>query len=290
MQRLGISAYRFSTAWPRVLPQGKGQINEAGLAFYDRLVDALLAARITPWLCFYHWDLPQTLQDLGGWQTRDIANWFTDYAMIVHRRLGDRVKRYATFNEPNVISVLGHALGLHAPGVTDREATFKTIHHINLSHGKAIAALRADNKDLILGIVNNLGPAVPASGSEADKKAANYADAIWNRAFVDPQFLGRYPALLESDLAPYVKPDDLATIHQPLEYFGVNHYSPNYIKHDPNAVLGYSNPPPPEGTPVTGMGWEISPQAFRDQLLDIQQRYGRSPFTSPKMALATRRP
>ncbi len=109
--------------------------------------------------------------------------------------------------------------GLHAPGVTDREATFKTIHHINLSHGKAIAALRADNKDLILGIVNNLGPAVPASGSEADKKAAQYADAIWNRAFADPQFLGRYPALLESDLAPYMKPDDLATIHQPLEFF-----------------------------------------------------------------------
>ena len=198
--------------------------------------------------------------------------------MIVHRRLGDRVKRYATFNEPNVISVLGHATGDHAPGLTDREATFKTIHHINLSHGKAIEALRADNKDLILGIVNNLGPAVPASGSEADKKAAEYADAIWNRAFADPQFLGRYPALLEEDLAPYLQPDDLATIHQPLDYFGVNHYSPNYIKHDPDAVLGYSNAPPPEGTPVTGMGWEISPRAFYDQLMDIHQRYGPIPI------------
>ncbi len=278
MQRLGISAYRFSTAWPRILPEGKGQINQAGLAFYDRLVDALLAAGISPWLCFYHWDLPQALQDLGGWQNRDIADWFADYAMIVHRRLGDRVRHYATFNEPNVISVLGHALGIHAPGLTDREATFKTIHHINLSHGKTIAALRADKKDLILGIVNNLGPAVPASEAEADKKAADYADAVWNRAFADPQFLGRYPALLEEDLAPHLKPDDLVTIHQRLDYFGVNHYSPNYIKHDSDAVLGYSNPPPPEGTFVTGMGWEVSPRAFFDQLMDIEKSYGPIPI------------
>jgi beta-glucosidase len=278
MKRLGISAYRFSTAWPRILPKGKGQINQAGLDFYDRLIDALLAAGITPWLCFYHWDLPQALQDVGGWQNRDIADRFTDYAMIVHRRVGDRVKRYATFNEPNVISVLGHATGDHAPGLTDREATFKAIHHINLSHGKAIAALRADNKDLILGIVNNLGPAVPASGSQADKKAADYADAIWNRVFADPQFLGSYPALLQGDLASSIRPDDLATIHQPLDYFGVNHYSPNYTKHDPDAVLGYSTVPPPEGTPVTGMGWEISPRAFYDQLMDIHQRYGPIPI------------
>ena len=277
MRRLGISAYRFSTAWPRILPQGKGQVNQAGLDFYDRLIDAILGAGITPWLCFYHWDLPQALQDLGGWQNRDIADRFTDYAMIVHRRVGDRVKRYATFNEPNVISVLGHATGDHAPGLTDREATFKTMHHINLSHGKAIAALRADNKDLILGIVNNLGPAVPASESEADKTAAEYADAIWNRVFADPQFLGSYPALLLGDLAPYVRPGDLATIHQPLDYFGVNHYSPNYTKRDPGAVLGCSTVAPPKAAPVTGMGWEISPRAFYDQLMDIHQRYGPIP-------------
>jgi beta-glucosidase len=278
MQRLGISAYRFSTAWPRILPQGKGQANQAGLDFYDRLIDAILGAGITPWLCFYHWDLPQALQDLGGWQNRDIADRFTDYAMIVHRRVGDRVKHYATFNEPNVISVLGHATGDHAPGLSDREATFRTIHHINLSHGKAIAALRADNQDLILGIVNNLGPAVPASESEPDKTAADYADAIWNRVFADPQFLGSYPALLQGDLAPYMRPGDLATIHQPLDYFGVNHYSPNYTKHEPGAVLGYSTVAPPKSTPVTGMGWEISPRAFYDQLMDIHERYGPIPI------------
>ena len=278
MQRLGISAYRFSTAWPRILPQGMGQVNQAGLDFYDRVIDAILGAGITPWLCFYHWDLPQALQDLGGWQNRDIADRFTDYAMIVHRRVGDRVKHYATFNEPNVISVLGHATGDHAPGLTDRKATFKTIHHINLSHGKAIAALRADKKDLILGIVNNLGPAVPASESEADQTAADYADAVWNRVFADPQFLGSYPALLQGDLAPYVQPGDLATIHQSLDYFGVNHYSPNYTKRDPGAVLGCSTVAPPKGAPLTGMGWEISPRAFYDQLMDIHQRYGPIPI------------
>ena len=279
MQRLGISAYRFSTAWPRILPQGKGQINQAGLDFYDRLVDALLAAGITPWLCFYHWDLPQALQDLGGWQNRDIADWFTDYAMIVHRRLGDRVKRYATFNEPNVISVLGHATGDHAPGLTDREATFKTIHHINLSHGKAIAALRADNKDLILGIVNNLGPAVPASGSEADKKAAEYADAIWNRAFADPQFLGRYPALLEGGpCALYADPMTLPRSISRSIISGSTIIRPTTPSTTRTQCSVTRTQPPPQGAPVTGMGWEISPQAFHDQLMDIHQRYGPIPI------------
>jgi len=278
MQRLGISAYRFSTAWPRILPQGKGQINELGLVFYDRLVDAVLEAGITPWLCFYHWDLPQALQDRGGWSNRDSADWFTDYALIVHRRLGDRVRHYATFNEPNVFTLLGHGLGIHAPGLTDRTATLKAIHHINLAHGKAIAALRRDDRDLTLGIVNNLHPTVPASPSEEDKKAAEWADALWNRAFADPQFLGRYPALLEPEIAPYMQPDDFATIQQPLDYFGVNHYSRNYVRHDPSAVLGYAMSSPPEDVPVTGMGWEINPRVFYDLLMDIHQRYGPIPI------------
>ena len=278
MQRLGISAYRFSTAWPRILPQGTGQINEAGLAFYDRLVDAVLEAGITPWLCFYHWDLPQALQDRGGWSNRDIAEWFRDYALTVHRRLGDRVRHYATFNEPNVLTILGHAAGIHAPGLSDRETTFKAIHHVNLAHGRAVAALRTEDKDLTLGIVNNLGPILPATDSEEDRRAAAYMDALWNRAFAGPQFLGAYPSLLESDIAPYLQPDDLAAIHQPLDYFGVNHYSPNYARHDPQAMFGSSNPPLPAGTPVTGMGWEISPRAFYDQLMDIHRRYGPIPI------------
>ncbi|MDQ2696848.1 MAG: family 1 glycosylhydrolase, partial [Pseudomonadota bacterium] len=201
-----------------------------------------------------------------------------DYAMTVHRRLGDRVRRYATFNECNVFTLLGYAMGIHAPGLTDRDAAFKAVHHVNLAHGKAIKALRDDDKDLILGIVNNLHPALPASDSEADRKATERADALWNRAFPDPQFLGRYPAVLEAELAPYVKADDLSVIHQPLDYFGVNHYSRNFVRHDPQALLGYSHPPLPEGVPVTGMGWEIAPRAFYDQLMDIHRRYGPIPI------------
>ncbi len=278
MQRLGISAYRFSTAWPRILPQGVGQVNEAGLAFYDRLVDAVLAADLTPWLCFYHWDLPQALENKGGWRNRDIAEWYRDYAMAVHRRLGDRVRHYATFNEQNVFTILGHAEGVHAPGLRDREATLKAIHHVNLAHGKAIAELRADDPDLTLGIVHNMQPILPASDSEADRKTAERADALWNRAFADPQYLGRYPAVLEPDMAPYVRDGDLAAIHQRLDYFGINHYSRNFVRHDPNAMFGFGQKPLPEGTPVTGMGWEIAPGAFKDQLMDIHHRYGPIPI------------
>ncbi len=278
MQRLGISAYRFSTAWPRILPQGTGATNPIGFAFYDRLVDALLAAGITPWLCLYHWDLPQALQDRGGWQNRDIADWYTDYALVVHRQLGDRVQHFATFNEPNVFTLLGHALGLHAPGLTDREATLKAIHHVNLAHGQAAAALRAADPDLELGIVNNVQPCVAATPSPEDQRAAERADALWNRAFLDPQFLGRYPTLLEQELAPYLQADDLAMIHQPLDFFGVNHYSRHYIVQDPAAVLGYAMAAVPAGAPVTGMGWEINPGVFRDTLVDIHRRYGPIPI------------
>jgi len=278
MQRLGISAYRFSAAWPRILPQGTGATNPIGFAFYDRLVDALLAAGITPWLCLYHWDLPQALQDRGGWQNRDIADWYTDYALVVHRQLGDRVQHFVTFNEPNVFTLLGHALGLHAPGLTDREATLKAIHHVNLAHGQAAAALRAADPDLELGIVNNVQPCVAATPSPEDQRAAERADALWNRAFLDPQFLGRYPTLLEQELAPYLQADDLAMIHQPLDFFGVNHYSRNYIVQDPAAVLGYAMAAVPPGAPVTGMGWEINPGVFRDTLVDIHRRYGPIPI------------
>lgn len=278
MQRLGISEYRFSTAWPRILPQGTGPTNPLGLAFYDRLVDALMEVGVTPWVCLYHWDLPQALQDRGGWQNRSIADWFTEYALLVHRRLGDRVQRFVTFNEPNVFTLLGHALGLHAPGLRDREAAFKAIHHVNLAHGQATAALLAADPDVRLGIVNNVQPCVGATDAEEDQRAAQRADALWNRVFLDPQFLGHYPASLEQELAPYVQTNDLAVIHQPLDFFGVNHYSCNYVAHDPDAVLGFSMAAVPEGVSVTGMGWEVNPGVFRDTLLDIHRRYGPIPI------------
>ncbi len=278
MQRLGLNAYRFSTSWPRILADGKGTINAAGLDFYDRLVDGLLEAGITPWLCLYHWDLPQALQDLGGWQNRDIADWFADYALIVVHRLGDRVRHYATFNEPSAFSIHGHATGIHAPGLSDRAATLRATHHINLAHGQAIATLRDHDQDLYLGIVNSMGPCLPATPAAADKWAAEQADTLWNRAFADPQFLGRYPTLLKSEIAPYMRADDLATIYQPLDYFGLNHYSQHLFRRDPNALFGFTQVPPSQGVPVTGMGWEINPRAFYQQLVDSHDRYGSVPI------------
>jgi beta-glucosidase len=272
-RRLGLKAYRFSTAWPRILPVGTGQINGAGLDFYERLVDALLEAGVTPWLCLYHWDLPQALQDRGGWQNRDIAHWFADYATVVARRLGDRVKHMATLNEPNVFSILGHGTGDHAPGLKNRAAVFAAIHHANLAHGRGIAALRANAGDLVLGVINNLGPVAPAPPVAENRQAAEWFDALWNRAFADPQFLGRYPARLEAAIAPYQRADDLATIAQPLDYFGLNHYSRMWVSRDGSAALGCQSVPPPPGTPVTGMGWEINPQVFYEQLLDLGDRY-----------------
>ena len=181
----------------------------------------------------------------------------------------------ATLNEPNVAALLGHGTGVHAPGLADRDAALKAIHHLNLAHGRAIAALRDADAGLSLGVVNNLHPAVAASDGAADKDAAALADAYWNRAFADPQFLGRYPELLEPLLAPYIEADDLKSIKQPLDFFGLNHYSPNYIRHDPDAALGFALADPPEGRPVTGMGWEVRPDVFRDLLLDVHRRYGR---------------
>ena len=172
LARGGFDAYRFSTAWPRILPAGSGAIEQRGLDFYDRLVDGLIARGIAPWLCLYHWDLPQALQDQGGWLNRDTCEKFADYAHVVAKRLGDRVKHWAMFNEPNGHALFGHGLGTHAPGLTGLPNVLAAIHHQNLAHGRALQALRADRSDLRLGTVINLQPARPSSDREADRRAA----------------------------------------------------------------------------------------------------------------------
>jgi beta-glucosidase len=163
MQEFGVEAYRFSVAWPRIMPEGRGAINEAGLAFYDRLIDAVIAAGIEPWLCLYHWDLPQALQDKGGWTNRDCAQWFADYANVVAHRYGDRVKRFATFNEPSVFTLFGFCLGGQAPGIVDRSMLLRAIHHVNLGHGAAVDRLRTSVKNASLGAIHNCQPCRPAT-------------------------------------------------------------------------------------------------------------------------------
>ncbi len=238
MQKLGIDAYRFSVAWPRIMPTGRGAINEAGLAFYDRLIDKVIAAGIEPWLCLYHWDLPQGLQEDGGWTNRDCAKWFADYTDVVARRYGDRVKRFATFNEPSVFTLFGFALGGQAPGIVDRAMLLRAIHHVNLGHGAAIDILRATVAGASLGAVHNCQPCRPATDKPEDKAASDMLDAYWNGAFPDPQLRGVYPPLLADLMAPYVQADDLKRICRPVDWFGLNHYSPHYVVASDGNPLG----------------------------------------------------
>ena len=238
MQKLGIGAYRFSVAWPRVMPDGRGAVNEAGLAFYDRLIDSLIASGIEPWLCLYHWDLPQALQDSGGWANRDCAQWFADYTDVIARRYGDRVKRFATFNEPSVFTLFGYCLGGQAPGIVDRAMLLRAIHHVNLGHGAAVDRLRAAVAGASLGAVHNCQPCRPATDKPEDRAASDVLDAYWNGAFPDPQLRGFYPPLLAEAMTPYVKPGDLAQISRPVDWFGLNHYSLHYVVASDRNPLG----------------------------------------------------
>ncbi|MCC7273382.1 MAG: beta-glucosidase [Alphaproteobacteria bacterium] len=273
MRELGVGAYRFSVAWPRVLPRGRGATNAAGLDFYDRLIDDLLAAGIEPWLCLYHWDLPQALQDLGGWEARDSAGWFADYAALVARRYGDRVKHIATFNEPGVFTLFGFVLDWQAPGIRDRAAYLRAMHHVNLAHGAAVDVLRDLVPGARIGAIHNRQPCVPLGDQDADRAAARMLDACWNRAFPDVQIDAAYPAELAAAIEPYQQAGDLARICRPLDWFGLNHYSPIYARADATAPLGFAWCDAPATVPRTAIGWGIDPESFRDTLLDVHRRY-----------------
>lgn len=273
MRDMGVGAYRFSIAWPRVLPDGRGAVNERGIAFYDRLVDGLLAAGIEPWVCLYHWDLPQALQDRGGWANRDSAGWFADYARLVASRLGDRVKRFATFNEPGVFTLFGYAFGWHPPAVDDAAQHHAAIHHVNLAHGAAIDVLRAYLPGASLGTICNLQPVRPVDPTEADRAAAALLDDYWNRAFADPQVRGAYPERLAARIAPFVQEGDMDRIRRPIDWLGINHYSPIYARADARSRLGFAWSDAPADVPRSPIGWQIDPEAFRDTLLDACDRY-----------------
>jgi beta-glucosidase len=273
MRGLGVGAYRFSIAWPRVMPSGRGASNEAGLAFYDRLVDALLAAGIEPWVCLYHWDLPQALQDQGGWLNRDIAGWFADYAALMARRLGDRVHRFATFNEPSVFTLFGYGFAWHPPGLTDPGALHRAIHHVNLAHGAGVDALRAHAASPSVGAIHNMQPSRPVRRTSDDEAAATLLDEYWNKAFPEAQVLGRYPPALARAIEPYVQPGDMDRICRQPDWFGVNHYSPVYATSDAKAPLGFAWGHAPDDVPKSPIGWQLDPAAFRDILIDIDRRY-----------------
>ncbi len=275
MADLGLNAYRFSIAWPRVLPQGSGAINRAGLDFYDRLVDALLEKNITPFATLYHWDLPQPLQDRGGWGNRDVADWFAEYAALTGHVLGDRVKHWITFNEPFAFLVIGHIFGMHAPGLSDPALAFQSSHHTNLAHGDAVRALRAEVSGSSVGITQVSMPVYPATDSEADRVAARRFDGFINRWYWEPPLLGTYPAdIVErlGSIAPTIEPGDLERMAPPLDFYGHNSYTRAVVRDDPESLL-LGAAQVHTHNPETEMGWEIYPDHLYDALTRITRDY-----------------
>lgn len=280
MREIGLQSYRFSIAWSRVLPQGTGRVNAAGLGFYERLVDALLAKGIEPMATLYHWDLPAALDDRGGWLNRDSAQWFAEYADIVFRKLDDRVKLWTTFNEPWVIVHEGYLQGTHAPGHRNRFEAPLVAHHLMLAHGAAVQAYRASGRNKI-GLVVNIEPKHAASQSEADLAATRRADAYMNRQYLDPAVLGSYPAELKEifgEAWPDWPAKDLEAIRQPLDYIGVNYYTRSVNAADPAAWPLYASAVRQPQATYSETGWETFPQGLTDTLLWIKDRYGNPPL------------
>ncbi len=276
IKQVGADAYRFSIAWPRVVPGGDGPVNKAGLDFYDRLVDGLLEAGVTPFATLYHWDLPQVLQDRGGWTVRETSEHFAAYASHVVERIGDRVKDWATLNEPLCSAWIGHLEGRMAPGLTDLTAAVNASYHLHLGHGLAVQAIRAASSDARVGIVNNLSPIVPASTSEADLAAARRADGHINRWWLDP-ILGRgYPQdMVETyGVELPVRPGDLETIAAPLDWLGLNYYFRQIVTADPSGPAPGFTQVPVADARHTYMDWEVYADGLEQLLLRLTEEYG----------------
>jgi len=274
MKDVGVDAYRFSISWPRILPQGVGQINEAGLDFYSRLVDEMLIKGIQPWATLYHWDLPQALQDRGGWANPEIVDWFADYTEIVVKALWDRVKGWITLNEPWCSAFLGYEIGRHAPGIQDPVQAYRAAHHLLLSHGAAIPILRQHAPTALHGITLNLCPQQPGTDKPEDIKAAALAEANANAWFLDPIYKGTYPANLVEHLRPILDGLDLDEIKKaavPIDFLGINYYMRWMVVADPenpSRWKSYSH----EGD-WTDMGWEIYPEGLRAELVRVENEY-----------------
>ena len=273
MQAMGLDAYRFSTSWARVMPEGRGPVNAEGLDFYDRLVDGMLERGLAPMATLYHWELPAALADLGGWRNPDISHWLADFATVVMERIGDRVFSVAPINEPWCVAWLSHFLGLQAPGLRDISAAAHAMHHVLTAHGRCVQAMRAlDVKNI--GAVCNFEHVHAADDSvEAQRAAATY-EATYNRFFVGGLFRGSYPDEVMEGIEPYMPKgwqDDFDLIGQPLDWFGVNYYTCKRIAPDSGAWPSLQEVPGP--LPKTQMGWEIEPDGLEYILTWLQQNY-----------------
>ena len=267
---LGVDAYRFSVSWPRVRPTGSGPWNGKGLDFYERLVDGLLVRGIKPYLTLNHWDLPDALQAGGGWANRDTVYRFIEYAQGIHARLGDRIAAITTHNEPWVVAVLGHETGIFAPGLKSRATAMQAAHHLLLSHGLAMQALREAGCRSKLGIVLNLAPVQPATDSAADKAKATLEDGRLLRWYMDPLFRAAYPLDILDDLgadAPRVEAGDMQAIATPMDFLGINYYSRSVVSAEGPWDVHSS------GREITDMGWEVYPEGLTQLLLRLHRDY-----------------
>ncbi len=273
----GFDAYRFSFSWPRLIPEGTGAVNQAGLDFYDRLIDGMLERNIKPYATLYHWDLPSALGDKGGWMNRDIAGWLGDYAALVAQKFGDRLHATATINEPWCVAFLSHYLGVHAPGYRDIRAAARAMHHVLFAHGTAIDALRA-NGARNLGIVLNLEKAEAASDKPEDIAAMNMGDAIFNRWYLGGVLKGQYPEEVTAWLGDNLPRDylkDMDVVSRPLDWLGINYYTRGIYRAG-EGKTGYEQIKGP--LEKTDIGWEIYPDGLRDLLVRVSRNYTKLPL------------
>ncbi len=283
MKKMGLKAYRFSISWPRILPTGRGKVNQKGLDFYNKLVDALLAADIVPFATLNHWDLPQKLEDEGGWPVRTTGDAFVEYADVMTRSLGDRVKNWITHNEPAVVAWMGYSTGQHAPGLKDYALGARAAHHLMLSHGQAVPVIRRNSPEAEVGITLDISWRIPASNSRADRELVRVDDGLWFRWFADPLFGRGYPSDKVDDFTKngtlpnglnFVQSGDMDVISTPTDFLGLNYYSRTVYRadgddNDPQVL--FSNPKVPEHW--TEMGWEIYPEGLTSILARVYFNY-----------------
>ncbi len=280
MNNMNLGAYRFSIAWTRILPNGKGEINQKGLDFYSRLIDVLLKYNIKPFITLYHWDLPQALQNEGGWANKDISKIFSDYSQIIARKFGDRCDNFITLNEPAVFSIFGYLDGYMAPGYRNKKKYLNAMHNINLSHGRSVLAIKSISSKIKVGCTLNMAPCIPSSKKDADINATKIYDTYWNRSYADPMYLGKYPKILIKDLDGIIGQNDMNIIYQKNDFIGLNHYQQIRVKADKNNLLGARGVIKDElpfrlqkKNKLTSMNWEITPDAYYKQIMELKNKY-----------------
>jgi beta-glucosidase len=274
----GLKAYRFSVSWSRILPNGDGAVNEAGLAFYDRVVDGCIRRGIEPWLCFYHWDYSQALQDRGGWTSREAIGWFVGLVDVVTRHFAGRVNHYVLFNEPSMFTGLGYLLGTHAPGLRDPSAYGAAVHHVNLATAAGAARIREIAPAAQVGTVVAFNHAIANSEAPADVAAAALVDAVLNTAFLDPPFHGRYPDAIKSLVEPHIRDGDMEAAQVRFDFLGLNHYTRAFIEAAPPEQGGFRFARRNTGAARTEMGWEVYPQGMGDLIARVSREYPGTPL------------